>query len=272
MRVAKNFARTHFSVPVLRAALAELRSLDHSDGSKRERLSLRFERDSETWATDDLDEWFAEVSTLPPDAFTSMEVARGQFSLEVNRYWESGSEVKIEAPTRVEVQRVLNVFNDAAEAGRLPEPAITEQQEPEAPRPVIFLGHGHSQDWRKIKDHLQDRHGYQVEGYELGSRAGHTIRDVLETMLAGTSFALLVMTGEDDGDGVTKRARQNVVHEAGLFQGRLGFHRAIAVVEEGVEVFSNLAGVDQIRYPRGNVENTFGDILATLRREFGDRR
>jgi predicted nucleotide-binding protein len=195
-----------------------------------------------------------------------------QYSLHIARYWKNASEVAVSAPTKVEVQRVLNVFNDAAEAGRLPEPELEERLEPEAPRPVVFLGHGHSQDWRKIKDHLQDRQGYQVEAYEVGARAGHTIRDVLESMLKTSSFALLVMTGEDDGEGDLKRARQNVVHEAGLFQGQLGFHRAIAVVEDGVEVFSNLAGVDQIRYPRGHVEKTFGDILATLRREFGDRR
>lgn len=53
------------------------------------------------------------------------------------------------------------------------------------------------------------------------------------------------------------RARQNVVHEAGLFQGRLGFNRAIAVVDNGVEVFSNLDGVQQIRYDKGNVKSTW---------------
>jgi len=65
------------------------------------------------------------------------------------------------------------------------------------------------------------------------------------------------------------RARQNVVHETGLFQGKLGFSRAIVVVEEGVEVFSNLQGIDQIRYSKGNIKETFGAVLATLRREFG---
>jgi predicted nucleotide-binding protein len=80
------------------------------------------------------------------------------------------------------------------------------------------------------------------------------------------------MTAEDESAEGDARARQNVVHEAGLFQGKLGFNRAIAVVESGVEVFSNLDGVQQIRYDKGNVKATFGEILATLRREFGDRR
>ena len=66
--------------------------------------------------------------------------------------------------------------------------------------------------------------------------------------------------------------RQNVVHEAGLLQGRLGFNRAIALVEDGIEAFSNIDGVQQIRFERGNIRSTFGDVLATLKREFGNNR
>jgi predicted nucleotide-binding protein len=64
------------------------------------------------------------------------------------------------------------------------------------------------------------------------------------------------------------RARQNVVHETGLFQGRLGFSRAIVLVEEETELFSNLAGIRQIRFSKGKIKETFGDVLAVLRREF----
>ncbi|HKR93789.1 MAG TPA: TIR domain-containing protein, partial [Candidatus Angelobacter sp.] len=63
-------------------------------------------------------------------------------------------------------------------------------------------------------------------------------------------------------------ARQNVVHEAGLFQGRLGFPRAIVMLEEGVEEFSNIAGIQQVRYSKGKIKETFGDVLAVLKREF----
>ena len=76
------------------------------------------------------------------------------------------------------------------------------------------------------------------------------------------------MTGEDETANGKPRARQNVIHETGLFQGRLGFNRAIMLLEEGVEEFSNIQGIEQIRFNRGNIKETFGDILATLRREF----
>jgi predicted nucleotide-binding protein len=87
-------------------------------------------------------------------------------------------------------------------------------------------------------------------------------------MLSKSSFAILVITGEDDTGAGKVRARQNVVHEAGLFQGKLGFQRAIVLLEEGVEEFSNMQGIEYIPFKKGAIKETFGDVLATLRREF----
>ena len=82
------------------------------------------------------------------------------------------------------------------------------------------------------------------------------------------SLALLVLTGEDKTeDGI--RARQNVIHECGLFQGRLGFDRAILLVEEGIELASNFDGIQQLRFKKGRITEVFGDVIATIRREFG---
>jgi predicted nucleotide-binding protein len=50
-------------------------------------------------------------------------------------------------------------------------------------------------------------------------------------MLDAAAFAFLVMTAEDvRGDGKLQ-ARLNVIHEAGLFQGRLGFRKAIILLD-----------------------------------------
>jgi predicted nucleotide-binding protein len=64
-------------------------------------------------------------------------------------------------------------------------------------------------------------------------------------------------------------ARQNVVHETGLFQGRLGFGSAVVLLEQGTEAFSNIDGVQQIRFAKGNIREAFGDVLAVLKRELG---
>ena len=85
-----------------------------------------------------------------------------------------------------------------------------------------------------------------VEAYEIGARAGHAIRNILEEMLDRSSFAFLVLTGEDETAEGSLRARQNVIHETGLFQGKLGFRRAVVLLEKGVEEFSNIEGIEQI--------------------------
>ncbi len=59
----------------------------------------------------------------------------------------------------------------------------------------------------------------------------------------------------------------NVVHEAGLFQGRLGFTRAILLLEDGCEEFSNVQGLGQIRFPRGNIRAAFEEVRQVLERE-----
>jgi predicted nucleotide-binding protein len=133
---------------------------------------------------------------------------------------------------------------------------------------VLFVGHGRSPQWRDLKDHLHDKHGFAVEAYETGARAGLTIVEVLRRLAAKVGFALLVLTGEDEDPLGQLHARENVIHEAGLFQGKLGFERAIILLEEGCHEFSNIAGLQQIRFAKGNIKETFGEVLATVRREF----
>ncbi len=47
---------------------------------------------------------------------------------------------------------------------------------------------------------------------------------------------------------------------------------SIVLVEDGVEAFSSINGIQQIRFERGNIRSTFGDVLATLRREYSSDR
>jgi len=160
---------------------------------------------------------------------------------------------------------VFSVFEANAEKYRQPEPP---KDEPPRPKVKVFIGHGRSPLWRDLKDHLHEQHGYDIEAYEIGARAGLTIRDVLDDMLTRSSIAFLVMTAEDaDAEG-RFHARENVIHELGLFQGRLGWRRAIVLLEEGTEEFSNIHGIHQLRFSKGRIVETFGDVLATIRREF----
>jgi predicted nucleotide-binding protein len=133
--------------------------------------------------------------------------------------------------------------------------------------PCVFVGHGRSTVWARLKIFLQDELGLQVIYYESESRAGESIIPILEKMLSQATFAILVLTAEDETAAGEKRARQNVIHEAGLFQGRLGFRKAILLRQEGLEDFTNVDGLQYIGFSGERIEQTFYELERVLRRE-----
>jgi predicted nucleotide-binding protein len=131
----------------------------------------------------------------------------------------------------------------------------------------VFVGHGHSLLWRELKDFLKDDLRLPVEEFNSVPTAGVTTVGRLEELLGRCNFAFLVMTGEDEQADGKMRARENVVHEIGLFQGRLGFGRAIVLLEEGCVEFSNVHGLGHIPFSRGKISTCFEEIRRVLRRE-----
>lgn len=131
----------------------------------------------------------------------------------------------------------------------------------------VFVGHGKSVLWREIKDFMTDRLGLPVDEFNRVPVAGITNVDRLKQMLNQAAIAFLVMTAEDEQTDGAIRARQNVIHEVGLFQGRLGFTKAIVILEEGCEEFSNIQGLGQIRFPKGQVSACYEEIRLVLERE-----
>lgn len=131
----------------------------------------------------------------------------------------------------------------------------------------VFIGHGRSPIWRELKDFIEDRLGLPVDEFNRVPVAGVTNTARLSEMMDAAAIAFLVMTGEDEQPDGNVRARMNVIHEAGLFQGRLGFTRAIILLEEGCEKFSNIEGLGQIRFSKGKIKSAFEEIREVLERE-----
>lgn len=131
----------------------------------------------------------------------------------------------------------------------------------------VFIGHGRSVVWRDLKDFIQDRLRLPWDEFNRVPVAGVTNIARLSEMLDSAAIALIVLTSEDEQKDGTMHARMNVIHEAGLFQGRLGFTKAILLLEEGCEEFSNVQGLGQIRFPAGNIKAAFEEIRRVLERE-----
>ena len=132
---------------------------------------------------------------------------------------------------------------------------------------TVFIGHGHSPLWLELKNFLEERLELSVDEFSSISNAGRPTTDRLSEMMVTATAALLLMTGEDETADGKLRARENVVHEAGLFQGRLGFGRAIVLLEHGCEEFSNIIGLGEIRFQKGDIKSAFEEIRMFLERE-----
>jgi predicted nucleotide-binding protein len=214
---------------------------------------------NEAWEFDTREEFFAEYPKA--NGYNFDHISQGN-RLIVSSFL-NGTRVSVRFPGRAAIEAVFQVFENNLEKSRSSESGLTTAD------PVkIFVGHGGDPQWRDLKDHLHEQHGFDVVAYEIGPRAGLSVKEALQEMLEDSSFALLVLTGEDIHNDGELHARENVVHELGLFQGALGFEKAVVLIEDGVKEFSNILGINQIRFPKGAIRQTFGDVLAVIKREF----
>jgi len=145
--------------------------------------------------------------------------------------------------------------------GELEKPA--EETKPER----IFVSHGTSNDWREVQDYIErDLH---IQTLELAQEAnrGRTILQKLDEESNRCSYAVIVMTGDDIGQD-RPRARENVMHEIGYFQGKYGLKNICLLYEDGTNIPSNIHGLVYIPFPKGLVKATFGALARELKTAF----
>lgn len=89
----------------------------------------------------------------------------------------------------------------------------------------------------------------------------------MKNCLDRATFDIIIVTADDETAGGTLRGRQNVIHEIGLFQGRLGFEKVAILKQNEAEPFSNNDGLQHISFRRDEIQDTFYKLTEVLRRE-----
>lgn len=212
-----------------------------------DRILLRIDRSQESWKLERLEDFLVEYARGTDRATVRERAGKWRFAFSV----ASGDSVlTVRLKTASAVRRVL---------------APLEQERVNRPF-TVFIGHGRSPQWQALANHLREQHEIHVVSYETLARFGQPASEVLESAALSSAAALLVHTAELESVDGTRHAVPNVAHETGLFSSRLGTDRAIVIREDSCRPFTNIAGLTELRFSDNNIKETFGDVVAALRR------
>lgn len=111
----------------------------------------------------------------------------------------------------------------------------------------VFIVHGHDELYLSLTESFVRKLGLEPIILRDQASQSQTIIEKLENN-TDVAFAIVLYTNcdkgcEKDGNELKPRARQNVIYEHGFLNAKLGRGRVCALLEKGVEVPSDLAGV-----------------------------
>lgn len=129
----------------------------------------------------------------------------------------------------------------------------------------IFISHGRSPEWYKLQAFLERDLEYPTLELAQEPNLGRTVLQKLFEEAQRCTIAIIVMSGDDVIKADEIRARENVMHEIGFFQGLYGLNNIVLLHEEGVNIPSNIHGLVYIPFPKDTIEATFGAIARELK-------
>ena len=133
----------------------------------------------------------------------------------------------------------------------------------------VFLSHGHNELLLlRLKNFVATSLKLDsVVLKELPSR-GLTVVEKLERASEKCSFAVILLTRDDEQHDGTLRARQNVVHELGFFQGKYGRQNVVLLAERGVELFTNISGILRVEFDPQHFDSCFEELRREMQPAF----
>jgi predicted nucleotide-binding protein len=132
-------------------------------------------------------------------------------------------------------------------------------------RANVFLSHGHNELLKlKLKDFLNSKLGRMPIILAEQSSRGLTVVEKLERVSAICCFAVVLMTKDDQQVDGGVRARQNVIHEIGFFQGKYGRKNVVLLAERGIELFTNISGIIRIEFEAEHFEECYEPLRNEL--------
>lgn len=125
----------------------------------------------------------------------------------------------------------------------------------------IFISYGHNELLKfKLKEFIRERLKRDIVILDELPNNGLTIVEKLEKASSSCNSAIVLLTKDDELKDGGMRARQNVIHEVGFFQGKYGRNKVILLCEKGVDLFSNISGIMRIEFEPDHFEAVYDSI------------
>lgn len=113
----------------------------------------------------------------------------------------------------------------------------------------VFVVHGRDNGNKEACARVLERLGLEPIILQEQPNSGQMISEKLEKY-TDVGYAVIIMTPDDigglNGENLQKRARQNVIFELGLFMGKLGRSRIAILLDENIEIPSDIHGAGYI--------------------------
>jgi len=136
----------------------------------------------------------------------------------------------------------------------------------------IFIVHGRDSESLIALRNIIRLFGLEVVVLSDSQNLSFTIIEKFERFARACDFSFVLLTPDDEvlGSGESeamKRARQNVIFEMGWFFGKLGRSRTCLVHKIGVEIPSDIGGVERVSFEERVDEKT--EAIKRVLMDFG---
>lgn len=260
MKDSRTYKRTLFEESEIRLLILKMEQLANTEIHTG---NLAIYRQDHSWNMDNLDDFFTKYNNGINSMLLSASFGKLHELILSVSFPNYDFKIEIKSPNESEINELFSILDNVKDKRNI------DRKFDSYHKPPIFIGHGQKNDWKELKDHLRDKHNYEIKFYESFDRSSGYIFDNVAEMINSSKISILVLSNDDTLKGGTMRARQNVIHELGYSQAIQGRKNTLIVVEEGCDWPSNIQGIDLFPY-KNSIREIYGDIVAALEKRFFD--
>lgn len=129
---------------------------------------------------------------------------------------------------------------------------------------TIFVSHGKSPLWQEVANYIEQKLAHEVVELTDAVNQGRTVIQKLEQDTEECAFAIIILTADDDAASGSPRSREKIIHEIGYCQGTFGRENVLVLKQDGVEEFSDLAGIVYVPFAGDDIKSAFSRIQTEI--------